>query len=127
MKAPLSMMSVIVADDHEPTRVIVRNILNSAGVTDVRSCADGQEALDLFAQRRADLVIADHMMPGMSGVDLISALQSGAAGARALLLTGYADIEKQALAAGANAVLVKPIEASALLLSVEAALCEGEV
>jgi CheY-like chemotaxis protein len=73
----------------------------------------GAEALAAFAAHpeRFDAVLTDERMPGMSGTELVRALQALRPGIPILLLTGYTDAERvqRARAVGASAVLGKPL------------------
>ena len=66
---------VLVVDDHEETRELVRRSLSAAGM-EVRVAAGGREALVLAAEQDHDLVVTDLMMPEMSGFELIFRLRS---------------------------------------------------
>jgi CheY-like chemotaxis protein len=58
---------LILSVDDEPGIVVSRQlVLESAGY-EVLSAADGEQALQMFAQRWVDLVLLDYVMPGMNG------------------------------------------------------------
>ena len=80
----------------------------------------------LAAERPADLVIADLMMPGMDGLAFVAALRADArlAHARIVMITGYANVADEARTAGADVVLLKPITPAELLAAVETALTQ---
>ncbi len=89
----------------------------------VREAGDGAQALDLLRAQPANLILVDQLMPGMDGVELISAVRSepGIAGARIVMITGYAEtsVTKTAEAAGADLVLAKPLAPAALVSALE--------
>ncbi|MCC6933233.1 MAG: response regulator [Deltaproteobacteria bacterium] len=62
--------SILVVDDDEDTRVLVKTILTSNGFS-VRDAKDGTEALELLKGDKPSLVILDVMMPGLSGYDVV--------------------------------------------------------
>ena len=66
---------VLVVDDHDETRELMRRALSAAGMT-VEVAGDGTEALTLAAREVHDLVVTDLMMPGMSGFELIFRLRA---------------------------------------------------
>ena len=116
-------LDVLIVDDHEPMRAMLRAVLERSGAAArVREASCGAQALALMAERSAQLVLCDQSMPGMSGVELLLRLRAtpAHAGVRVLLLSGHTDAEftKAAEAAGADAVLVKPIKPSALLRAI---------
>lgn len=114
-------LSVLIVDDHEPMRTLLRRVLERAGA-EVREAEHGAAALALLAERGAALVICDRAMPGMNGAELVRAVRADPAHAqtRILMLTGHAGaaIAEEARAAGVDAVLVKPLAPSALLKAI---------
>jgi CheY-like chemotaxis protein len=55
--------SILVADDESDVRMVLRALLAGSGYA-VTEAADGQEALDMMAEGKFDLLILDLMMPG---------------------------------------------------------------
>jgi len=62
------MTKVIVIDDEEDIRIVLKEIFTRAGY-DVRVASRGDEGLDLLREHGADLVITDIIMPGSDGVE----------------------------------------------------------
>ncbi len=60
------MSKILVVDDEEELRELVRAILQNEGY-EVTSAKNGQQALDILEREDIDLVLLDVMMPGMSG------------------------------------------------------------
>lgn len=110
--------SVLVVDDDPRARKLLRVILEHAGY-EVALAEDGETALLELARRPADVVIADLMMPGMDGIELVARLRREAREPqpRLLLLTAMdtSDTRRAATAAGADDVLTKPIDRQTLL------------
>lgn len=119
-------LDVLIVDDHEAMRAILKRTLGVAGVTRLREAANGARALEALAERAADLILADYAMPVMDGCDFVRAVRAEPrfAGARIVIITGHAAPTHLDAArdAGADAVLVKPISPRALLQTIEA-LC----
>ena len=67
--------SVLVVEDDPPIRGLVSRILNHWGY-EVRTAADGQEALEEIARKRPDLVLADVFMPRIDGIELAERLRA---------------------------------------------------
>jgi CheY-like chemotaxis protein len=83
---------------------------------------NGPAALDVLASAdRVDLLLADMAMPGMSGVELIRRARERRPGLRAVLVTGYADLNAFSPAEG-DLVLQKPYRLDRLASSVAEAL-----
>lgn len=84
---------------------------------------DGAEALKKFAQGRFDIVLTDINMPVLDGLKLISHLRSDEANAHVpivVITTESAEEDRvRALRLGANAYLVKPVQAQVVLDTVK--------
>lgn len=61
------MTRVIVIDDEEDIRIVLKEVLTRAGF-DVEVASNGEDGLDMLREKNADLVIADIIMPGKDGV-----------------------------------------------------------
>jgi signal transduction histidine kinase len=111
---------VLVVEDNPDMNRFVAGALDGEYV--VRSAASGQEGLDLALKEMPDLIIADLMMPDMSGADLLKALRGRPAvsGVPILILTARAEDELRVelLRAGAQDYLVKPFAVDELRLRV---------
>ena len=74
--APIRLKRVLVVDDQLVNRTILERQLSAQGMS-VTLCETGQEALQLAARPDAfDLIITDHGMPGMNGLDLACRLRA---------------------------------------------------
>ena len=117
MPAELAGLRVLVIDDQADIRELVENILSICGV-EVTAVASAQEARDLLRRARPDVVLCDIAMPGMSGYDVARALrQEPSLGTIYLIaVTGYGRVEdqQQALAAGFDLHLTKPVDIDVL-------------
>ena len=118
-----SAVRVLLAEDHPVNRRVVELIL--AGVAQVTSVENGEEALEALAAQAFDLVLMDMQMPVMDGLSATRALRAreASAGARrtpVLALTANAGVEQAAAsrAAGADDHLSKPVSAERLLEAV---------
>lgn len=122
----LADLDILIVDDHEAMRTLLLKVLNRAGVAKLRAAASAIEGLAALAQRPADLVLADQMMPEMDGLAFVRALRSDAAiaGARVIMISGRAEAAhaEAARAAGADAVLVKPVSPRDLLAAIESVM-----
>jgi len=111
------MRTILIADDEPHVRRVVAGKLRAAGF-EVVTVADGLEALDHVTATRPDLVITDHLMPGLTGAELCIRIRE-LPGCRALpiiLLTAHGHA---VTAAAATLVLAKPFSPRQLLATVE--------
>ncbi len=113
---------VLVADDEDDIRGLVRLAVRRAGCTVVAEVADGTAALDAARAHVPDLAVLDVSMPGATGLEVCTALRAEAAtaGVRVLLLSAGASAEDVArgLAAGADSYLAKPFSVAGLVARV---------
>jgi signal transduction histidine kinase/ActR/RegA family two-component response regulator/uncharacterized protein YigA (DUF484 family) len=111
---PIGNESVLVIDDEIDLTDMLSIALGRLGY-DVTCCNDPLEAVAAFEQDPDawDGVITDQAMPTMTGTAVIQRLKELRPGCPVVLCTGFADgtTEQDALAAGADTVLLKPIEA----------------
>jgi CheY-like chemotaxis protein len=64
-------MKILIVDDHEEVRIMLRDVLQNRGHT--LFCAEnGNHALDVLANNTVDLIISDIIMPKMEGVEFIT-------------------------------------------------------
>ncbi len=103
----------LIVEDHEPSRVLLRRLLQQSGLT-VDVAATGREALAALDRSRPDLVLMDLMMPEMGGLEALKIIRSRPEynGLPVVILTGdLGDRGDTHLAhAGATACLSKPVE-----------------
>ena len=107
------MSYVLCVDDNEDMRLMVREVLQSAG-HEADLAADGLSALASIQEREPDLLVLDLVMPGMSGLDVCRAVKLNPFTARIpiLMLTAQGDIKHKVAAfeAGADDYLAKPFD-----------------
>ncbi|MBI5831914.1 MAG: response regulator [Armatimonadetes bacterium] len=111
---------VLVVDDEGAVRRITARRLTSLGCTVVQAC-DGQEALaSLLADGPFDLILTDHAMPGMTGLELAAQLRSRQPGVAIILTTGMsADLDQATLVGQPiSDVLLKPYTTNELYAAV---------
>ncbi len=117
-------MRILVVDDEEIVRSLTVQVLERAGY-DVVAVGGAAEALAVVAEDGIDLVVSDVMMPGSTGVELLSELQSRRPDLPVVLMTGGSpepDRTARALEIGARAIVYKPFTHAELRNAVEAAL-----
>lgn len=105
------MATVLIADDERVLREMLAEVVRDAG-HEVVLAINGQQALDLVAQARADLIISDVMMPRVSGADLCRRLKSSPATASIPIILVSAVSSAQG--APADAFLRKPVKLAEL-------------
>jgi PleD family two-component response regulator len=116
---------ILIADD-DPQGAELLEAYLCAGDYDIRTAADGEEALAQVRAWHPDVILLDIMMPKISGFEVCKRLRADAAtrDIGVLMITALdqpSDIDK-AVEAGTNDFVTKPINKEALLLRVRALL-----
>jgi FixJ family two-component response regulator len=114
---------ISIVDDDESVRDALWGFLRSVGFT-VNVFASAEEFLNSDQLSKADCLILDVRMPGMSGIELHRQLVTGYCKIPVIFITAYEDegMRTQALSGGAGAFLIKPFSEEALLNAIHAAL-----
>ncbi len=114
---------ILVVDDEETVRALVADALSNEE-REVRSAGGGAEALRMLAEERYDILLADLMMPGMSGLDLLGECRAKHGEMITIVLTGCATLEtaRQAIREGAYDYILKPFDINELREAVRRAL-----
>jgi CheY-like chemotaxis protein len=85
--------TALLVDDEELVRATTADMLTDLGY-EVIEAASGEEALKAVrGGLRLDLLVTDHLMPGMTGVDLARAVREQRPGTPVLIVSGYAEAE----------------------------------
>lgn len=119
--------TILVVDDEPVSLLMLEKVLRRK--FQIITAASGQGALEILKSRRVSMLIADHVMPGMSGTELLRAGQAIDPAMVCLLITAEKDVGvfiDAIMNAGAIRVINKPWEAESLLQVVEAVLAKYE-
>lgn len=124
----MSMVTLVVADDHAIVRAGIRAVL--AAEPDLRVLAeaeDGRAAIEAVARLRPDVLLVDLTMPGLNGLEAIARARAVSPSTRVLVLSMHsaADFVRPALRAGALGYLVKGAGLDALVAAVRS-VARGE-
>jgi len=112
------MARILIADDEEPIRELVKMVLEREGHA-VDTADGGRDALDKLRAARYDLAILDRSMPLMTGLEVLREMRRDAAlkDVKAIMCTaaGMVSDVDEALTAGAVDYIVKPLDMRALV------------
>ena len=115
---------ILVVDDEEPIRSMLRDGLSRAGYN-VETAASGAEALERFRPGRYALVLTDLMMPAMGGWELSARLRSVDPGLPIVILSAYG-VTLEDEAARRRVLLVhKPAKIEVIVSAIGKALATG--
>src|SRR5579863_10277384 len=113
-------LCVLVVDDNQYMRKMIRNLLVNCGIKDIYEAADGIAALDSIRTVAPDVVILDWEMPMLSGPELVRIVRSPGVfpmpDIPIIILTGHCERWRvvEAVRLGVNEYLTKPVSAKAL-------------
>jgi two-component system response regulator (stage 0 sporulation protein F) len=118
------MASILIVDDDEAVRTLLRRILEEDG-HQVREAANGQIGLALYRNAPTDLVITDILMPERDGMEVILELTKEFLDARVIAMTGMRGDQNFLNVAklfGARQILEKPFTVETVRRAVRFAL-----
>jgi FixJ family two-component response regulator len=118
---------VHIVDDEVRIRDSLALLLSTAQI-ETRSYASAEEYLASARWDEPSCVVLDNQLPGLSGIDLLKRIAEAASDTAVIMITGYADVPTAvaAMRAGAFHFVQKPIDAEALLITVEEALARND-
>lgn len=121
------MPSVLVVDDEDQIRQLIRETLEQAGY-EVEEASNGKQGLERYRSKPSDLVIMDILMPDQDGLESIMTLRREFPASRVIAITGgsdmigilnFLDVAKML---GARRTLQKPFDMQTLLDAVQSEL-----
>ena len=117
---------VLLIEDEPNIAEAIRFLLSRDGLR-VSHAAEGAAALVLLRQDPPDLVILDHMLPGMSGLEVLTALRADPASRDlpVMMLTARGRDREMAEQAGADRFMTKPFSNAEILAEVRAMLAQA--
>lgn len=104
--------TVLIVDDAEFMRMMLREIVQEMGLVVVGEAGDGFEAIAAWRRTRPDLVLMDITMPNLDGTEALRAIIDDDPGARVVMICalGQKDQVLAAVKAGARDFIIKPFD-----------------
>ncbi len=118
---------VLLIEDEPNIAEAICFLLTRDGIR-VSHAADGAKALTLLSQDPPDLVILDHMLPGMSGLEVLTAVRAdpSSRGLPVMMLTARGRDREMAERAGADRFMTKPFSNAEILAEVRQMLAQRQ-
>ena len=114
MAKPSNTYTVLIVDDHEPTRLLVGRILSQELGVRVVLAGTCEQALHLASETVYDVIVLDLLMPGVGGFGVLKRLRMNSANRSTpvVVLSVMADEESilRCKVLGANTFVAKPID-----------------
>ena len=104
--------SILIVDDAEFMRVMLRDIIEDMGMTVAGEAGNGREAIQLYDQIRPDLVLMDITMPVMDGTEALKNILQSDPEANVVMITALGQKEQvlAAIKTGARDFIIKPFD-----------------
>jgi CheY-like chemotaxis protein len=112
---------VLLVDDEPNVLDTLRDMVAALGYDSI-PVGSGQAAIAALAEKWPHVVLLDLMMPGMSGLEVLAFIQEHHRYIPVIVVTGAAEESRDAVAAGAMAVIAKPYQVAVLAGVLERAM-----
>jgi len=114
---------ILIIDDERPIRNSIRDILEYEGYT-CEVAVDGIEGLEIFTQKKFDIVLLDIKMPRMDGMEVLDKIFENNTDAQIIMLSGHGTVDNavEAIKKGAYDFIEKPVDLNRLLITIRNAL-----
>ena len=126
-----SAKSILVVDDNEDIRGLLSLVLQKEGY-EVHAAEDGASALEQAYEKKPDLILLDVMMPGLSGLEVLSTIRENKdkkiSEVPIMMITAKSTIDDidAAVELGASSYIVKPFRPANLAEKVQA-IFDGDI
>ena len=125
LESPGGTETILIVEDEEMLRDLVKNVLASRGYT-VLTAADGLEAVEMYSlhKNQIGLVVADVGLPGLAGNEVFARMKETNPDVKVILASGFLEpgFKSEILIDGAKEVIRKPYQPNDLLRSIRRAL-----
>lgn len=110
-------LSVLIADDNDLMRTLLRSILRGEHYEVVGEARNGAAAVEMVERLKPDVVCLDVLMPQKNGIEALCEIKAAHPETRVVMVTGNASPEnvQEAIAHGAAAFIVKPFNTAKVL------------
>lgn len=106
----MAQPTVLIADDVEELRLLLKKTLETLGFNVISLVEDGDQALEAIKKLDPDLSFLDIEMPGKSGIDVLTILKASQSKTFPVIISGNSTVDnvKKVIELGAKGFIVKP-------------------
>jgi two-component system chemotaxis response regulator CheY len=128
MSSRTSKQRIVLVDDNEMIRIVLRSLLRTAGYEVVGEARNGATGLEMVDRIRPDLVCLDVVMPVLNGIDTLLAIRDRFPAIPVLMITGQSDKDsiQSMICQGATDIIVKPFNSARVIETVARILGPGQ-
>ena len=114
-------LDVLIIDDNETTRAVLRMIIQGDHFDVVGEAASGSAGLERVRRLRPDIVCLDISMPDADGLDILQEIKNESKGMSVLMVTASNDLKTvtTAIERGASGFIIKPFNSGTVLDTLE--------
>jgi CheY-like chemotaxis protein len=126
----LSLIKVLIVEDEQYSRKVIRTLLSAIGVCKIHEAADGAKGLQAIQSIHPDIVLLDWEMPGTDGAEFMRRVRSPDTfmypDTPIIMLTGHGERSRvlEAVKLGVHEFLLKPVSSTALRTRILAVLTQ---
>ncbi len=115
------MMKVVIVDDSDFSRSLIRKMLSEEGIEVVGEANSAEAAINIIKDKKPNIVITDIVMPEVSGIELTERISQNFTDIAIVVISSLAQehIVLEAIGAGASDFIAKPIQKNQLIESLE--------
>lgn len=119
---------ILVIDDEINMLNLLKRILSKEGY-EVTTCPTAEEALEKLGQKVYDLIVADLVLPGMNGIELLKTVKKDWPNTPFILITAFASVESavEAMKIGAYDYIAKPFQTEEIKITIKKAIEQQEL
>lgn len=114
-------MKVVIVDDSDFSRSIIRKMLTEEGIEIVGEASSAEAALAVIKEKKPNIVITDIVMPEISGIELTEKINQNFNDISVIVISSLSQehVVLEAIGAGASDFIAKPIQKQQLIDSLE--------
>lgn len=110
-------ISVVIAEDNDMMRAILRSMLRGEHYNVIGEASNGQAAVDMVKSLKPDLVCMDVVMPEKNGIEALAEIKALNRNTKVIMVTGNSDQEtvQESIQNGASGFIIKPFNTARVL------------
>jgi two-component system chemotaxis response regulator CheY len=121
MATVIKKLNVLIIDDNETTRAVLRMIIQGDHFDVIGEATTGSAGLDRVRRMKPDIVCLDISMPDADGLDILQEIKNESKGTMVLMVTASNDLKtvQTAIERGASGFIIKPFNSGTVLDTLE--------